>query len=745
MFEMQLKTYIIYLLIFLTIPAYGTGKVDSLLSIYKTAPTDQEKYEALSAVVAELENTDRTKVTRYALELIALSQSMKDQEKEGEIARIIGRNYLFLSKNDSSKLYLQKSYDIFESLGDTAMMFKNLGNLALISQRENDYEKATEQYIRVIDYSKSNNKYYSASSQLINLASIYIDQEKYDIAVECLEEIEKIYKLIPEDHEDKDKVKKLFPVANINLGICYTESSKLKDYQKALDCYDKVLESTKTLGSPYNETYYNSYAYKNKGDIYVKQAEDEDRNGGATTTSESDYRAYWVNARTNYELALDGFKEIENPRGIIFSKNSLANALAHLDRNIQAQELLNEALTEAKADNFKEEIRDAFENMAYNEERMGNSNLALEYYRNYVSYKDSIRNEERDRDLSEFQTKYKTLEKDKEIAQLAVDNEIQARKQAIFNAIFISAILGILILGYLWYTRYKYKQQIKRTEFEQNLNQAMAKFVPMKFINALGKDKITDVNLGDQIEKEVSVVFTDIRGFTSISEKITPKENFKLVKDYSEVMGPIILKNNGFINQYMGDGIMAIFDGNPEDALKACIEMQDAAEKFSKEQTITESEIRVGMGMHTGNLVLGIIGDENRRDAALISDTVNSAARMESSTKTYGARIILSEKSVRKLINPDQFNLRFIGEFQAKGKEEAIKLYECYNADTSELKAKKARTQPIFDQALKHFIEGSYDKSIVEYQKVIEMNPADTTAIMYLAMARKQQLEIIEK
>jgi two-component system sensor histidine kinase ChiS len=163
----------------------------------------------------------------------------------------------------------------------------------------------------------------------------------------------------------------------------------------------------------------------------------------------------------------------------------------------------------------------------------------------------------------------------------------------------------------------------------RHIQEATGRFVPYEFIRALDKEGITDVKLGDHVAREVTVLFTDIRDYTKLAESMDPEENFLFVNDYLGKMGPVIQAHSGFINQYLGDGIMAIFQHRSEDALMAAIAMQDAVRAYNKDQTRNgRSPIRVGMGMHTGSLIMGIIGDHRRTEAATISDTVNTASRM---------------------------------------------------------------------------------------------------------------------
>ena len=91
-----------------------------------------------------------------------------------------------------------------------------------------------------------------------------------------------------------------------------------------------------------------------------------------------------------------------------------------------------------------------------------------------------------------------------------------------------------------------------------NINRANARFVPRQFLDFLGKESITDIQLGDQVQKEMTIMFSDIRDFTSLSETMTPKENFDFINNYLGYMEPVIRTNNGFIDKFMGDAIMAL-------------------------------------------------------------------------------------------------------------------------------------------------------------------------------------------
>ena len=269
----------------------------------------------------------------------------------------------------------------------------------------------------------------------------------------------------------------------------------------------------------------------------------------------------------------------------------------------------------------------------------------------------------------------------------------------------------------------------EREEALRHVYEATAKFVPYEFIGSLGHNVITDVRLGDHVEKIVTVLFSDIRDFTTLSEKMTPEENFSFVCSFNERMGPIIRKNNGFINQYLGDAIMAIFPINAADALQASIEMQMALEELNNARKLANlSSIRIGIGMHTGPLIMGITGDHNRLDATTISDTVNTASRIESLTKYYRSGIIISDSSLQQINVTSTFHLRNLGLVQLKGKQEAIGIHECFSGNRQEELQNKLSTLSLFNEGMKHYINRSFVNARKAFGEALELYSNDRTA-----------------
>jgi len=264
------------------------------------------------------------------------------------------------------------------------------------------------------------------------------------------------------------------------------------------------------------------------------------------------------------------------------------------------------------------------------------------------------------------------------------------------------------------------------------IHRSTGKYIPYEFLKSIGRESITDARLGDHVEQEVTVLFSDIRDFTTLAEQISPKENFDVINQYAAAMGPIIRKNGGFVNQYLGDGIMAIFPGTPDDALHAAIEMQTEIHKINANLVdVIPFPIRIGIGLHFGKLIMGIIGDEERNSATIVADTVNTASRMEGLTKHYGASIIVSESIIDALQNKDGFKVRHLGKVQVKGKTIALGIYECFDSDSPELAAEKLRHMEQFEQGLTHFHRKEFGEAVRLFDHIVKGNPNDKVALKF--------------
>jgi len=265
-----------------------------------------------------------------------------------------------------------------------------------------------------------------------------------------------------------------------------------------------------------------------------------------------------------------------------------------------------------------------------------------------------------------------------------------------------------------------------------SLNTAYERFVPRQFLELLNKESIVDVQLGDQIQREMSVLFTDIRSFTSLSESMSPADNFRFINSYLMRMEPIILENNGFIDKYIGDAIMALFPGKADDAVEAGVAMLRSLVEYNQfRQNTGYQPIEIGIGINTGSLILGTVGGTNRMDGTVISDAVNLASRIEGLTKTFKVPLLITEQTASRLTNLDRYAMRVIGRVTVKGKKAAVMVYEVFETDLPAVRDGKLSTSDIFSEALAAYETEEWKIAAQAFQACLERNPLDQVARTY--------------
>ena len=265
------------------------------------------------------------------------------------------------------------------------------------------------------------------------------------------------------------------------------------------------------------------------------------------------------------------------------------------------------------------------------------------------------------------------------------------------------------------------------------LYDASKRFVPDQFLSFLEKKSIVDVELGDRVARRMTVLFSDIREFTTISEKMTPEENFAFINEYLGYMEPQIQKYGGFVDKYIGDAIMALFPNSADDAVKGAIAMLEELKIYNLyRQEDNLLPLRIGIGLHTGRLMLGTVGGFGRMDGTVIGDAVNLSSRVEGLTKTYGVSLLITHQTLARLNNPLEYDLRFIEQVKAKGKAKAVGLFEVFSADWPELRKAKIATKEKFERAVMLYHWGSFLDAGRLFGECLEFCEGDLAARIYL-------------
>lgn len=258
------------------------------------------------------------------------------------------------------------------------------------------------------------------------------------------------------------------------------------------------------------------------------------------------------------------------------------------------------------------------------------------------------------------------------------------------------------------------------------------RFVPREFLQLLARKSLRDVRLGDHVERQMTVFFTDIRSFTNLSESMSPRDNFKFLASFLRNVTPIIRQAGGFVDKYLGDGVLALFPGEPAQAVLAATQVQRQMARYNHgRRAAGYRQVRVGIGLHYGTLMLGTIGTLDQMQTTVISDAVNVASRLEGMTKTFDINVVMSGAVVAALPADHPFKLRALGSVTAKGKTESVEVFECYDADADEAAVLKTELMPQWNAGMEAFRAGKLLSAGRIFARIVELNPGDTVAAYF--------------
>jgi two-component system sensor histidine kinase ChiS len=334
------------------------------------------------------------------------------------------------------------------------------------------------------------------------------------------------------------------------------------------------------------------------------------------------------------------------------------------------------------------------------------------------------------------------------------------------------------------------KEQSKRQiaaawEANEYLSEKFQLFVPEQLLERIAPQGVESIQLGNVTEAEMTILFCDIRGFTAIAESQEARETFEWLNAFFTEMNDRINSHGGFIDKYLGDAIMAVFDrpkSHPLDAIEAAVAMQESLHKFNadRHQYNLASPVNIGIGINTGIGTIGTLGSARRMDSTVIGDVVNTASRLENLTKIYGCQIIVSESAIvqaREFINDgsdrsnsnsclllkcdleregqdsftsdfqpvvvgdrssnNNYYYRWIDRVMPRGKQQAIEIYEVWAA-TSLDSEKKHLTQALFDKGIQAWQASKFVAALGYFQQLLAQNPADTVANFYLERCQEK-------
>lgn len=324
---------------------------------------------------------------------------------------------------------------------------------------------------------------------------------------------------------------------------------------------------------------------------------------------------------------------------------------------------------------------------------------------------------------------------------IAATNDVLHAESYIHTTYIAPASVVIFVfLQVMTFGRTVRQTMTKTLEFAQEqkqLSNSFSRFVPTEFLYHLGKTDIRYVDLGDQVQKRMTILFADIRSFTEFSETLTPKENFDFLNSYLQRVGPIIRHNNGFIDKFIGDAVMALFPYDINDAVKAAVEMQDAIRIYNGHRAnCGYIPIEVGIGIHTGNLTLGILGEHKRMEGTVISDAVNLASRIEGITKLFSSRIVISADTFIEASEGLGYHYRLLDRVAIKGKTESVFVVEVLDGYEPEKASRLISSKDDYTLALDAFRRDDFEEALDGFSKLLDKNPDDSVSRLFLERCR---------
>lgn len=258
-----------------------------------------------------------------------------------------------------------------------------------------------------------------------------------------------------------------------------------------------------------------------------------------------------------------------------------------------------------------------------------------------------------------------------------------------------------------------------------------ARFVPRDLLRLLLRSGTDHVKLGAQVLENLAILTSRIRSFATLSKKMTSGQLFSFLNSYIKRIDTFIWDNGGFIDKYSGDSIRAFFPEGDDSALTAAIDMIRHIPVYNEHRRHFDYDpVHIGIGLHSGPVMIGAFGTERYIQVAAISSSVNLTARLESLTKLYGNSIIASDSIISGLRNSTA-NYRFLDKIRVEGLGETTSVYEVFDGDPPELIEQKLKTQSVFEKGVYEYHTDSIRSAHQQFSEIKGSEKTDQAVRVY--------------
>jgi len=266
------------------------------------------------------------------------------------------------------------------------------------------------------------------------------------------------------------------------------------------------------------------------------------------------------------------------------------------------------------------------------------------------------------------------------------------------------------------------------------------RFVPPAYLRRIASKGLGAIRLGEADQQWVTILCCDIRGFTALSERLTPSQLIAFVNRLYEQLTRVIDERQGVIDKFLGDAVLCIFEGvdSAERAVTCGAKMLTTVVSFNSEEgRSAEKAVRIGIGLHTGPVILGTIGASDRMDSTVLGLTVNMAKRLEEVTKSLGVDMLISDQVANKLPEGHGHQLRKIGEASLKGCSVPVCMIEVYDQDPPEVRDLKNRVKPLMGEGIELFKAGRFEAALSMFQAAQNIYSQDLPLQLLITSVRR--------
>jgi len=262
------------------------------------------------------------------------------------------------------------------------------------------------------------------------------------------------------------------------------------------------------------------------------------------------------------------------------------------------------------------------------------------------------------------------------------------------------------------------------------------KFVPPAYLRRIASKGLRSIRLGEADQQEVTILCCDIRGFTPLSERFTPSQLIAFVNQLLERITKAVSRQGGVIDKFIGDAVLCIFEGNnsAERAIACGIGMLREVHSFNAEEGRPKDQtVQIGVGLHSGPVILGTIGSLERMDSTVLGLTVNLAKRLEEVTKVLGIDMLISGQVVARLPKEHPYRFRELGEVWVKGSLSPLHIFEVYEQNSTPIKNLKDRVRPLMTEGFHLIRHGHLGAALSKFQEAQSISPQDIPTLLIIA------------